>query len=69
MSKEVTILLVEDDRIDVMAIKRALAQCKIANPLVVAEDGFKALDILRGVDGKPALESPYFIILDLNMPR
>ena len=33
------ILLVEDDEVDVMAVKRAFRELKIANPLVEARDG------------------------------
>jgi CheY-like chemotaxis protein len=65
----VNILLVEDDDVDVMAIKRALKQLKIANPLFRAADGIAALDMLRGVNGNDRLPRPYVILLDLNMPR
>ena len=37
--EEVHILLVKDDAVDVMAFKRAIRRCKIANPLSVARDG------------------------------
>ena len=60
----VTILLVEDDAIDVEAIQRGFRKNKIANPFLVARDGIEALEILR--DGIP---SPCLILLDLNMPR
>lgn len=69
MGREVTLLLVEDDQIDVMAVKRAFKERKIANRLEIAGDGVEALEILRGSDERPALPSPYIIILDLNMPR
>lgn len=65
----VTILLVDDDIIDRKAVVRAFDQLKIANPIVEAEDGIEALDILRGTDASPALERPYLILLDLSMPR
>jgi CheY-like chemotaxis protein len=66
---EVTILLVEDDEVDVMAVTIALKELKIANPLVRATDGIDALEILRGTNGKTRLARPYVILLDLNMPR
>ncbi len=68
-SKPVTLLIVEDDEIDVMGIQRALNSLKVANPLVVADDGIEALEILRGTNGREKLEQPYVILLDLNMPR
>lgn len=65
----VSILLVEDDEIDVRAIKRAFRDLRIANPLFEARDGIEALDMLRGTGGQPALPRPFLILLDLNMPR
>jgi CheY-like chemotaxis protein len=65
----VTIMLVEDDIIDVAAVKRAFKDLQIDNPLVVATDGIKALDLLRGTNGSEKLLPPYLIMLDLNMPR
>lgn len=58
------IMLIEDDEIDVMSVKRALRELKIENPLIVAGNGEEALCILN--ENK---EKPFIIILDLNMPR
>jgi CheY-like chemotaxis protein len=66
--KEVVILLVEDDEVDQLAMKRAFEKLKIANNLVIAEDGIEALKILRTMNGGD-MQRPYLIILDLNMPR
>ena len=65
----VNILLVEDDEVDVMAVKRAFRELKIANPLIEAKDGIEALEILRGVNGHVPIPRPLVILLDLNMPR
>jgi CheY-like chemotaxis protein len=65
----VTILLVEDDKVDVMAVERSFRELRIANPLVVARDGIEALSLLRGTNGNKKLQPPYLIMLDLNMPR
>ena len=67
--KPVTILLVEDDDIDAETVRRALEELKIGNPLRVARDGLEGLEILRGENGHEAIEKPYLILLDLNMPR
>jgi CheY-like chemotaxis protein len=67
--EEVHILLVEDDAVDVMALKRAIRRCKLANPLSVARDGIEALEILRGGPERAPLRKPYMILLDLNLPR
>lgn len=65
----VTVLLVDDDDVDVQAVRRAFRKAKIANPVEVARDGLDALSMLRGEDGRQPLSKPYIIILDLNMPR
>jgi CheY-like chemotaxis protein len=62
-SRVVTFLLVEDDEVDVKALKWAFEKLKVANPLVIARDGVEALDVLRD------LPRPYLIITDINMPR
>jgi len=59
------ILLVEDDRVDAMTVKRALKDLKITNPMVHVNDGLEALDFLQ----KNENEIPCIILLDLNMPR
>ena len=46
-SRVVTILLVEDDEVDVKALKWAFDKLKVANPLVIARDGIEALEMLR----------------------
>lgn len=65
----VTLLLVDDDMVDIETIKRGLADMKIANPLRTARDGIEALEILRGENGQEKLDAPYLILLDINMPR
>jgi CheY-like chemotaxis protein len=65
----VPILLVEDDDVDVEAVRRALRKAGIENPLHVAHDGIEALDILWGKSGARGLPQPCLILLDINMPR
>lgn len=43
-----TILLVDDDKVDVMAVKRSLRELKIANPVIEARNGAEALELPRG---------------------
>lgn len=66
---EVSVLLVDDDSIDRMAMIRAFRTLKVANPVIEAHDGVEALSILRGIAGKPKLQPPFIIFLDLSMPR
>ena len=67
--KTIHILLVEDDEVDQMAIKRAFRKKKISNPVYIAKDGIEALAILRGEGGYQQLPRPFMVLLDLNMPR
>jgi CheY-like chemotaxis protein len=68
-AEPVNILLVEDDKVDVMAFKRALHDIKVGNALYVAGDGIEALEMLRGENGREMLPKPCLVLLDLNMPR
>lgn len=64
------ILLVEDDKVDVMNVQRSFKRANITNPVYVASNGLEALEILRG-ESKD-VEMPEFrrlILLDLNMPK
>jgi len=66
--KVIHILLVEDDDIDIMNVKRAFKKNNVQNPLMVAEDGLKALEMLKALkDNNQPI--PKIILLDLNMPR
>ncbi|MDP2187834.1 MAG: response regulator [Sphingobacteriaceae bacterium] len=70
MHKLINILLVEDDEVDVMNIKRAFKKNNITNPLFRAINGLEALAMLRGEDGvDPIVPLPKIILLDLNMPK
>jgi len=69
MDENAGILLVEDDRVDVMTVQRALNKTKIGNPLHVARTAVNALEMLRG-DGVEKIDPPpSLILLDLNLPR
>ena len=43
----VNVLLVEDDEVDIMNVKRAFKRNNISNPLYVAGNGIEALEMLR----------------------
>jgi CheY-like chemotaxis protein len=65
MNNNAPILLLEDDLVDVMAVRRALLELKIPNRLDVAGNGEEGLARLRD----PLNQKPAIILLDLNMPR
>ncbi|ERT05476.1 response regulator [Lyngbya aestuarii BL J] len=69
--KVINILLVEDDEVDVMNVKRAFKKSNISNPLFVAGNGLEALEMLRSSNGKlPQVpDNRRLILLDLNMPK
>jgi CheY-like chemotaxis protein len=59
------VLLVEDDSVDAMTVKRAFKDLKVTNPLAHAINGEEALEYLRNESN----ERPCVILLDLNMPK
>lgn len=63
-AEKLRVLLVDDDRIDVMSIKRALQKSRTDIPVFNARNGQEALDKLR--EGN--LGNPLLILLDINMP-
>lgn len=68
-SRQVEILLVEDNRADVRLLMEGLAAARSRHRLSVVEDGEEALEFLyrRGVHA--AAPRPDLVLLDLNLPR
>ena len=64
--KQLNILVVDDDDVDVMNVQRAFKKGNIPNPLFVAGDGLQGLEVLRG-NAFP--KTNRLVLLDLNMPR
>jgi len=58
------ILLVEDDLINVMIVKRASGELEIKHKITHVKNGQEAIDYLLNPDN----ECPDLILLDLNMP-
>lgn len=67
----INVLLVEDDEVDIMNVKRAFKRNNISNPLYTAANGLEALAVLRGEDKSLPTVPPTrrLILLDLNMPK
>ena len=59
------ILLIEDDLVDQMTVKRAFKELKVINELRVANNGEEGLEMLKD----ETLDKPGIILLDLNMPK
>ena len=62
---QLSILLVEDDAIDVMNVRRAFEKNKLTNPIFEAKNGLEALELLR----QGTLPARHIVLLDLNMPK
>ena len=63
-NKTLRILLIEDDQIEVLKLKRAIKKLEMNHQLLEAENGLVALEML-----KDASNLPDIIFLDLNMPK
>ena len=64
--RTLNLVLIEDDDIDVMNVKRALERAHVTNPLFVAQNGLEGLELLRS-DKVP--RDRRLVLLDLNMPK
>jgi len=67
MKDQISIMLIDDDEVDVMSVQRAFKKINLTNPLHIAHNGVEALALLRGENGPQV--RPAVILLDLNMPR
>ncbi|MGI9383118.1 MAG: response regulator [Methyloligellaceae bacterium] len=62
------VLIIDDDAIDVMIIKRALAKSEFPISLQIADHGEDALRLLRREGPFVDARQPQLILLDLNLP-
>jgi len=65
-NSSLNILLVEDDEVDVMNVRRAFEKNHITNPLFVAGNGLEGLEKLRSGE---VPQGRRIVLLDLNMPK
>ena len=64
MKKEFKILLVEDDSIEIMKLRRTMESLDLPHNIIEAGNGEEALESLQDPKNLPDL-----ILLDLNMPK
>jgi two-component system response regulator len=72
MFQQRAIFLVEDDDNDADLAARAFLRAKITSPLVRVRDGVEALEYLLAngrYATREAHDLPFFVILDLNIPK
>lgn len=67
--KVIKILLVEDDFVDTMDIKRSLDKMKIYYTLHNKKNGEEALHFLKHETGDKQENLPDLVLIDINMPR
>lgn len=68
MQKKLSVLLVDDDNVNVEALFHGFARQKIEPTIIHAVDGIEALSILRNNHPAKSLSWPYLILVDINMP-
>src|SRR5262249_4033103 len=71
MTREVVILIAEDDMGHARLIEKNLARAGLHNPIVRFENGQAVLDFFFRRDAAPQRKpgTPYLILLDIRMPQ
>jgi CheY-like chemotaxis protein len=69
MQQVVNILLIEDDNLDQMDVKRTLEKKKIVHRLKIAKNGEDGFQMLTEKSSEIYAGKPDIILLDLNMPK
>ena len=59
------VLLIEDDNVDAMTVKRAMRDLHVEHSVIHSINGEEAMKYLTNPDN----EKPFVILLDLNMPK
>ena len=67
--KVISVLLIEDDNLDAIHIKRTLDKMKILYSLHIARNGEEAIDMLKGNSSKALDHLPDIVLIDINMPK
>jgi CheY-like chemotaxis protein len=69
MEKVANILVVEDDQLDVIDIRRSMDKLKLIYQLEVAKNGKDAMDLLTAKAASANAQLPDIILVDINMPK
>jgi CheY-like chemotaxis protein len=68
-NKPIEIMVIEDNPGDIRLIEEVFKDAQIKNNMQIAQDGEKALEILRKNGEHSQAVRPDLIILDLNLPK
>jgi chemotaxis family two-component system response regulator Rcp1 len=68
-SREINILLVEDNLADVVLTQEALEESKLITHMHTAKDGEEAMAFLRKTGKYKDVPTPDLVLLDLNLPK
>lgn len=68
-TKEIHILLVEDNEGDILLTTEALDEGKIKNSISVVRDGWEAIQYLEKNEGYEDAQEPDLVLLDINLPK
>ena len=69
-NKLLHILVVEDDEVDVINIKRAFKKNNVKNAVHYATNGLEAWNMLKGAENVDKMNpTPKVLLLDINMPK
>lgn len=68
-SRQIEVLIIEDNPVDIHMIKQAFTDVSVPHNLSVITDGEKAIDFLHHRDGCVNAPRPSLILLDLNLPK
>ena len=70
VNPQFSFLLVEDDEVDVMNVKRALKKNNLTIPIHHVNNGYEALKVLNHWEATEFIRLKHLLILlDLNMPK
>ena len=63
------VLIVEDNKADLLLIRESLKHMHVDAELIVAGDGAKAITVLEEADRNPKAPCPDVVLLDINLPK
>ena len=69
MEKVINVLLIEDDPLDQIQVRRALDKKGLLYKLDLAGNGEEAMNLLRSKTSPKSGDIPHIILLDISMPK